>query len=251
MTAAPVGSSQEKFIGTDVEPWLKSLKERVENSRSRHHGDVVTDQIMYNGGTIVILFATTFATFAPSIITGSTGTGVAQVLTGLATFLVALLRALSFGERWTYNREMESGYNAILDMIDFYALVPPDENRNIWISYGPHCPHFASARAPSLAWVPLLRPRHSAAYLSAKTIAAPMALPGPLHGSQGKGVLALKNLPAAISRARPTGAARFHTTMSLERQRRLLPGTQASCPAPLLQHLPKHARAATPPAMQA
>ena len=92
------------------------LREQLQKRCDRHQPR--TDSIYYNGGTIAVLLATTVATLLP---TGFHPGWVPRVLTGLATFLVALERALNFGARWRYHREMQASYENLLGLIDFYV----------------------------------------------------------------------------------------------------------------------------------
>jgi hypothetical protein len=52
---------------------------------------------------------------------------VAPLCSGIAGFWIAAERALGFGARWRYHREMKSGYEAIIDMLDFYQGLPASE----------------------------------------------------------------------------------------------------------------------------
>ncbi|MDX1968088.1 MAG: hypothetical protein SFV23_13010, partial [Planctomycetaceae bacterium] len=52
---------------------------------------------------------------------------IAPLCAGLAGVLVAMERALGFGARWRYHRDMFYGYAAIIDMLEFYPAIPPSE----------------------------------------------------------------------------------------------------------------------------
>jgi hypothetical protein len=52
---------------------------------------------------------------------------IAPLFAGLAGVFVAMERALGFGARWRYHCDMYYGYDAIIDMLAFYPVVPPNE----------------------------------------------------------------------------------------------------------------------------
>jgi hypothetical protein len=75
--------------------------------------------------TIGVLLLTAAATFIPSI--KNAPVYLAPICSGIAGFWIAAERALGFGARWRYHREMMSGYEGILDMLDFYQGLPTSE----------------------------------------------------------------------------------------------------------------------------
>ena len=83
-----------------------------------------TDATCYNGGTILALAATGFATVAPA--SGSWPLA-ARIATGLATLLIAMLRSLDFGSRWRWQVRMRSAYMQLLDQL---ALAMAADDRN-------------------------------------------------------------------------------------------------------------------------
>jgi hypothetical protein len=93
-----------------------------------HRTDIRIDSWFYNGGTIVIVTSTTLATVFPSILP-TPYAWIAQILTAVATILVALQRTLSAAERYTFHREMLSGYRSVADAIDTFDLVPADKQQ--------------------------------------------------------------------------------------------------------------------------
>jgi len=61
----------------------------------------------------------------------------AGICAALAALLITIERSLSFGARWRFHTEMQTGYKSILDMIDFYQCITADDDKakyrsNIW-----------------------------------------------------------------------------------------------------------------------
>lgn len=48
-------------------------------------------------------------------------------MSAAAGVLVALERSLGFGPRWRFHTEMRAGYTNVLDMIEFYFIIPGDD----------------------------------------------------------------------------------------------------------------------------
>ena len=119
-----------------TDPLLRSdLRDHINQSIKRH--DPNFDGALFNGGTILQLAFTAAASFLP----GSSWIPNAPFLAGISAALAALLitieRSLSFGARWRFHTEMETGYKSILDMIDFYQCITADDEKtkyraNIW-----------------------------------------------------------------------------------------------------------------------
>ena len=108
-----------------AEQSLVNIKTRLKECINEHSPTL--DAILFNGSTVVVLFLTA----ATSVVSGLGATVVASwvpaTLSALAGILVAAERALGFGARWRYHREMRSSYEAISDMIDFYPALPEEE----------------------------------------------------------------------------------------------------------------------------
>src|SRR5437870_503029 len=86
---------------TDLPPeMIQQFKVRLIGAAKLH--DVLADPVMFNGGTILVLLLTTLATLLPS----TTYTWAAPLCSALAGLFVAMERALGFGARWRYHREM-------------------------------------------------------------------------------------------------------------------------------------------------
>ncbi|MFS2069795.1 hypothetical protein ACEN9D_13610 [Pseudomonas sp. CT11-2] len=107
---------------TDLPPeMIQQLKVRLTDAAKLH--DVLADPIMFNGGTILVLLLTTLATLLPA----TNFTWVAPLCSALAGLFVAMERALGFGARWRYHREMRFAYESIIDMLDFLPVIPASE----------------------------------------------------------------------------------------------------------------------------
>lgn len=103
--------------------FVKKLTDRLTQARDEHN--VPIDPIMFNGSTILILVLTATAAFMPSI--DGAPKWVTPLCAGLAGVFVAMERALGFGARWRYHRDMYYSYSAIIDMLEFYSVVPSTE----------------------------------------------------------------------------------------------------------------------------
>jgi hypothetical protein len=107
---------------TDLDPeMIQQLKIRLKGAAELH--DVWLDPIFFNGGTILVLLLTTLATLLPS----SNFSWAAPLCSAIAGLFVAMERALGFGARWRYHREMRFSYESIIDMLDFFPVIPPLE----------------------------------------------------------------------------------------------------------------------------
>jgi hypothetical protein len=103
---------------------VEALKARLGQAVAEH--DVSIDPWMFNAGTVSTLILTAAATFVPSL-GPKVPAFVAPLCSGIAGVLIAAERALGFGARWRYHREMRSAYQSIIDMLDFCPLVPRSE----------------------------------------------------------------------------------------------------------------------------
>lgn len=106
----------------DLEPKvIEQLSNRLKSSAKLH--DVWLDPIFFNGGTISVLALTAAATLLPS----TSYAWLAPMCAAVAGFCVASERALGFGARWRYHREMRFAYESIVDMLGFYQYIPRSE----------------------------------------------------------------------------------------------------------------------------
>jgi hypothetical protein len=78
------------------------------------------DAIRYNYGTLIALAATSAATIIPWSIW-------AKVAAAVATFIIALSRAMDFGGRWRWHWEMRMSYQALLDRTTEIGALPDAE----------------------------------------------------------------------------------------------------------------------------
>ncbi|MFG5411146.1 hypothetical protein ABXN37_27375 [Piscinibacter sakaiensis] len=76
--------------------------------------------------TVLPLAATAFSTVAAKLEGWSNWVAIASAF---AAFCISLERALGFGARWRYHREMKSGYFILLDGISFAAILPDDRKQ--------------------------------------------------------------------------------------------------------------------------
>ena len=106
------------------------IKKRLQAAADDH--PIGLDSVLYNGGTAAVLIATAIATFLPPDVDPD---WVPRALSGFAAFWVGLERALGFGARWRYHREMRASYHGLLQMIDYYLVtkdeLPADESQTL------------------------------------------------------------------------------------------------------------------------
>jgi hypothetical protein len=127
MAADSTGPATETAAGVhagDFNPeLLAALKARLQRAIDEHN--VWLDPVVFNGGTALTLGLTAFAGVLPVIDHAATWLG--PLCSALAGVLIALERALGTGARWRFHRDMRSSYASILDMLDFYPILPPSE----------------------------------------------------------------------------------------------------------------------------
>ena len=132
----PTPEAPKPALTVELGPLLRSdLRDHINEAIKRHNPTL--DGALFNGGTILQLAFTAAASFLP----GSNWIPNAPFLAGICAALAALLitveRSLSFGARWRFHTEMQTGYKSILDMIDFYQCITVDDEKtkyraNIW-----------------------------------------------------------------------------------------------------------------------
>ena len=132
----PTPEAPKPALAAEPDPLLRSdLRDHINEAISRHNPTL--DGALFNGGTILQLVFTAAASFLP----GSNWIPNAPFLAGICAALAALLntieRSLSFGARWRFHTEMQTGYKSIMDMIDFYQCITADDEKtkyraNIW-----------------------------------------------------------------------------------------------------------------------
>lgn len=108
-------------------PAITDLKQRIVEDRQKHAKDIRIDSLLYNGGTVLILIFTATAAFLDPAWLGTTWAWLPRALAALAALLVGLERALSFGARWRFHRDLYSAYSYVLDKIDTMECGPDQE----------------------------------------------------------------------------------------------------------------------------
>jgi hypothetical protein len=112
--------------GADLTPTvIERLRARLQEAVADHDG--WADPIAFNGGTILVLLLTGLATVLPSTVPDDAFKWAGPVCSALAGLFVAMERALGFGARWRYHREMKSAYQSIIDMLEFFPILPAAE----------------------------------------------------------------------------------------------------------------------------
>lgn len=118
-----------------------AIRDTLERAIKSHRG--WGDSVWHNGGTGVALAATTIATVLP--VNYSTW---ARGAAGVATFIIAISRALDFGSRWRWHLDMRARYYVLLDRVNQVAVMPPDDRARVLAAiYG----DLARVRAQELA----------------------------------------------------------------------------------------------------
>ncbi len=103
-----------------------ALRLRLEKTIEDEHGTAL-DAWLYNGLTAFALALNAAIAVLASFEWAKSNLWLAAVLAAVAGFIVALERSLGFGSRWRFHVEMKNIYQAIIDMIDFYMVIPEAE----------------------------------------------------------------------------------------------------------------------------
>ncbi len=102
-----------------TEQGLQVLRDSVNRYRWPHWIAKWTDSIFYNWGIVAVFLATAAATILPSEAGQQlVGVPIPRLLTGFATFWIAVERGLAFGLRWRFHLHMEQEYLTLRDRID-------------------------------------------------------------------------------------------------------------------------------------
>ena len=107
---------------------LAAVEKRIEQSVREH--STLPDGFWYTTMTVLPLALMAFATVAAKHDGFSTWVSIASAL---AAFCISLERALGFGARWRYHREMKGGYRNLLDGMAF-VVVLPDERKHAFLN---------------------------------------------------------------------------------------------------------------------
>jgi hypothetical protein len=97
---------------------IDEVRALLQDGRDKHSPRL--DAIRYNYGTLIALAATSAATIVPWAIW-------AKAAAAVATFIIALSRAMDFGGRWRWHWEMRMGYQALLDRTTELSALPDAE----------------------------------------------------------------------------------------------------------------------------
>ena|SRR5579862_2788196 len=101
---------------TNDEAIIRLRAELVENVKQHSPRG---DSFYHNGGTVLALAATATATLLPMSLSIW-----AKVASAIATFVIALSRALDFGGRWRWHLQMSNSYRALIDRVDGLDVLP-------------------------------------------------------------------------------------------------------------------------------
>jgi len=96
---------------------INKLRYELERSVSAH--STRGDSFFHNGGTAIALAATGTATLLPSSLSIW-----ARVASAIATFVIAISRALDFGGRWRWHLQMRNSYTALIDRVNELEVLP-------------------------------------------------------------------------------------------------------------------------------
>ena len=107
---------------------LVEIEGRLKQSIEEH--STLPDGFWYTTMTVLPLAFTAFSTVAAKIDGLSTWVSIASALAALC---ISLERALGFGARWRYHREMKSGYRNLLDGVAFVNTLP-EERRQAFLN---------------------------------------------------------------------------------------------------------------------
>lgn len=103
---------------------LAEIDRRLKQSIKEH--STLPDGFWYTTMTVLPLTFTAFSTVAAKIDGLSNWVSIASALAALC---ISLERALGFGARWRYHREMKSGYRNLLDGLAFVNILPQERRQ--------------------------------------------------------------------------------------------------------------------------
>ena len=96
-----------------------TIKKQIADSINDHNRTQTLDAILYNGAIFLAITSTSSAAmFAENL-------HLVKILSGIGALLIALERALSWGGRWRYERQMRNNYLIIQAKINFFENLPP------------------------------------------------------------------------------------------------------------------------------
>jgi hypothetical protein len=107
---------------THFDEAIETLRQSLTASIKKH--SPLADSFFFNGGTVVALAATGTATLLPESMSIW-----ARIAAAIATFVIALSRALDFGGRWRWHIQMGNEYTALLDRVNGLEVLQDAEQR--------------------------------------------------------------------------------------------------------------------------
>ena len=94
------------------------LRKEINDSIAEHNKYGGWDGVIYNSTTILAIVMTSLAALLPIDVF------YLKIISGIAAMLIAVDRALNWGARWIYHRQMRHEYLIILAKISFYENMP-------------------------------------------------------------------------------------------------------------------------------
>jgi hypothetical protein len=89
------------------------------------------NSVYYNGGVIVTLFCTGAATILSGLgAANNLPVWLVPILSGVATFIVGIDRALQLGQRWVHHRTLFAKYNSLYVRLQTLDQFNSDEQAN-------------------------------------------------------------------------------------------------------------------------
>ena len=108
---------------------FSNLKVNIKNSVDEHDKYGSWDGLVYNSTTILAVSLSSLAALLPI------QELYVKILAGISALLITVDKALNWGERWIYHRQMRHDYLIVLNKIDFYENLPSiftDEERKVY-----------------------------------------------------------------------------------------------------------------------
>lgn len=104
---------------------LTKIGDRLEQSIKEHN--TLWDGFWYTAATVIPLVLSTYSSIAANYPKYSVWVSIASAT---AALFIALERALGFGARWRYHREMKGGYRNLQDGISYVEVLPDDRKQS-------------------------------------------------------------------------------------------------------------------------
>jgi hypothetical protein len=100
---------------------FESLKKYVDDGVKEHDHYQSQNAYLYNYLIVIAIICTSSAAILPL---NPDDTWITKLLAGVGAIIISLDRALNFGSRWVYHRQMRHGYLSIAAKISFYENLP-------------------------------------------------------------------------------------------------------------------------------